>query len=106
MDRRWYGSPDAGHRAKIGCVDSTSPARVTFYTRIGCHLCETARSVVADVCRETGDRFQEIDVDDDPALLRAYTDKVPVVAVDGTVVDFWRVDPARLRARLQRSAAR
>jgi len=79
---------------------SATPARVAFYTRRGCHLCDEARPVVEAVCRGTGDSFTEHDVDADPGLRRLYTDKVPVVTVDGTVVDFWRVDPARLHDRL------
>ena len=36
----------------------------------------------------------------DPALLRRWTDEVPVTFVDGRQHDYWRVDPERLRAAL------
>ena len=39
-----------------------------------------------------------LDVDGDPELQRRYTDQVPVTFVDGAQHDFWRVDPARLKA--------
>lgn len=74
--------------------------RVLLYSRAGCHLCDQARPVVRAVCAETGESVREVDIDADPALRREYTDKVPVVAVDGVVVDFWWVDADRLRARL------
>ena len=77
-----------------------SAVRVTLMTRQGCHLCEEARAVVAAVCAETGDAYEEVDIDADPELRRRYTDEVPVTLVDGAQHDFWRVDPARLRAAL------
>ena len=78
--------------------------RVRLLTRAGCHLCEEARAVVEAVCAETGDAYEEVDLEtaaqSDPGLLRRYTDEVPVTFVDGRQHDYWRVDPARLRAAL------
>lgn len=54
------------------------------------------------VCAETGNTFEEVDVDGNPELARRYTDEVPVTFVDGAQHDFWRVDPDRLRAALRR----
>ena len=76
-------------------------ARVRLVTRADCHLCAAARDVVARVCAETGESFEEVDVDADPALARRYSDEVPVTFVDGAQHDFWRVDPQRLRAALR-----
>jgi glutaredoxin len=75
-------------------------ARVLVLTRQGCHLCDEAIEVVAAVCAETGDFYATRDVDADPELVRLYSDQVPVIFVDGAQHDFWRVDPARLRAAL------
>lgn len=75
-------------------------ARVTLYTRAGCHLCEDARVVIARVCAELGEEFTEVDIDADPALTRRFTEEVPVTFVDGRQHDFWRVDETRLRAAL------
>ncbi len=75
-------------------------ARVTFYSRAGCHLCEVAEEVVARVCADLGERYEVVLVDDDPELQRRFTDEVPVTYVDGRQHDFWRVDEARLRAAL------
>jgi hypothetical protein len=69
---------------------------------VGCHLCDQAIEVVAAVCAETGDEYAVLDVDSDPELQRRYTDQVPVTFVDGAQHDFWRVDPARLKAALLR----
>jgi glutaredoxin len=78
-------------------------ARVTLYSKPGCHLCEEARAVVEQVCSELGEAFEEVDITSGPdaeRLTRAYGEEIPVTFVDGRQHDFWRVDPARLRAAL------
>ncbi|GAB2771792.1 hypothetical protein GCM10027020_26150 [Nocardioides salsibiostraticola] len=75
-------------------------ARVTLYGRPGCHLCDVAREVIAQVCAEVGESFVEVSIDDDPDLQRRFTNEVPVTFVDGRQHDFWRVDPQRLRDAL------
>ena len=77
-------------------------ARVTLYSRQGCHLCEAARETVRRVCAELGEGFEEVDIDTDPELRRRFTEEVPVTFVDGRQHDFWRVDEQRLRAALTR----
>jgi glutaredoxin len=74
--------------------------RVVVLTRSGCHLCEQAIEVIETICAETGDSYEERNVDRDPQLQRQYGDQVPVTFVDGRQHDFWRVDPDRLRAAL------
>jgi len=74
--------------------------RITFYTRTGCHLCDEARVVIEQACAELGEEYAEVDIDSDPELVARFTDEVPVTFVDGRQHDFWRVDPARLRAAL------
>jgi len=74
--------------------------RITLYTRPGCHLCGEARGVIEQVCAELGEEYAEVDIDADPELIARFTDEVPVTFVDGRQHDFWRVDPARLRAAL------
>ncbi len=79
-------------------------ARVTVYTRDGCHLCEEAIAVVSSVCAELGEDFVEIDIEETVGLPVHYDDEVPVTLVDGRQHDFWRVDPARLKAALTNPA--
>ena len=75
-------------------------ARVTLVTRPGCHLCEVAREVVARVCADLGETWEELDLDADPALAARYAEEIPVTLVDGRQHDFWRVDETRLRRAL------
>ena len=75
-------------------------ARVTLVTRPGCHLCEAAREVVARVCTDLGETWEELDLNADPALAARYAEEIPVTLVDGRQHDFWRVDETRLRQAL------
>jgi glutaredoxin len=79
-------------------------ARVTLYSKPGCHLCDDARAVVASVCAELGEEFEEVDITAGPEaaeLVRRYGEEIPVTLVDGRQHDFWRVDATRLRAALR-----
>jgi hypothetical protein len=78
-----------------------APPRVVLYSRPGCHLCETARGVVAKVVADLGESFDERDITLDAGDLQAYGDSIPVVTVDGVQVDFWRISEDRLRSALR-----
>jgi glutaredoxin len=75
-------------------------ARVTLYTRPGCHLCDAAREVVSRVCADVGESFDEVDITTDDELEDRFGEDIPVTFVDGRQHDFWRVDETRLRAAL------
>ncbi|MES1171347.1 MAG: glutaredoxin family protein [Actinomycetota bacterium] len=75
-------------------------ARVTMYTREGCHLCDDALEVVAAVCEASGSDYQLVDIDNDPELRERYGEQVPVVTVDGATVGFWRIDQGVLTQAL------
>ncbi len=74
--------------------------RVTLIGKPGCHLCDDARRVISEVCATTGVTWEELSIEEDPALFDEYWERIPVVLVDGRPHDFWHVDPARLRAAL------
>jgi glutaredoxin len=78
-------------------------ARVTVYTRAGCHLCENAEEAVGRICGELGESWRAVDVDADPVLRAEYGDQVPVIMVDGREHGFWRVEEDRFRAALVRT---
>jgi glutaredoxin len=75
-------------------------ARVTLYSKPGCHLCDDARAVVERVCVELGESYDEVSILEDPELQERYGEEIPVTLVDGRQHNFWRVDEARLRAAL------
>jgi glutaredoxin len=71
-------------------------ARLTLLTRTGCHLCDVAREAIARVAAQTGEEWRELDVDADPELQAEYSDRVPVVLLDGREHGYWRVEEERL----------
>jgi glutaredoxin len=74
---------------------------VTLYTRAGCHLCETAASVLEAERAAFPFTLEVVDVDADPELVRRYGVRVPVVAVDGVEEFEYEVPADLLRARLR-----
>lgn len=77
------------------------PASLVLLGKPGCHLCDDARAIVQDVLADFPDvTFTERSILDDPALLDAYAEEIPVVLIDDRVHTIWRVDPARLRKAL------
>jgi glutaredoxin len=79
-----------------------STTRVTLYTRVGCHLCETAEAVLRAERATAPFHLDVVDVDTDPELVGRYGVRVPVVAVDGVEEFQYEVPPDLLRARLRR----
>lgn len=71
---------------------------VTLYTRPGCHLCETARDLLA----EHGISPREVDIDQQEELRARFGECVPVVAIDGKVRFRGHVSPVLLRRLLAR----
>ena len=74
---------------------------VTFYTRAGCHLCDDARVKLLAVRERTPFTLEEIDIEQDDALHRAYLERIPVIDVDGEHLSDYFVDEAALAARLR-----
>jgi glutaredoxin len=77
------------------------PSLVTFVTRDGCSLCDAAEPVVRAAAQDAGIAFERRDVDASAADRAAYSDKVPVVLLDGREHAYWTVDDKALRKALR-----
>ena len=75
-------------------------ANVTLYHAPGCHLCERARGVVAEIRAEVPFDLREVDISGDPGLEAAYRDWLPVVEIDGERAFVYYVDPGAFRRKL------
>ena len=75
---------------------------ITLLSKPGCHLCDSAREVIARVAADLGVPWEERDITRSAADTRDYWDKIPVTLIDGVQHDFWRVSEERLRAALAR----
>lgn len=83
-------------------ADHSSDHAVTLVTRAGCHLCEAAELTLRRLAGELGFGYTELDVDADAARRAEYSDRVPVILIDGKEHGYWRVEEERLRKALRR----
>jgi len=82
------------------------PSAVVFVTRAGCTLCVESEPVVARAAADAGVPLEVRDVDRDPVDLARWSDKVPVVLLDGVEHAYGRIDERALRRALGLAAAR
>ncbi|QWT24342.1 glutaredoxin family protein [Subtercola sp. PAMC28395] len=82
-------------------------AEITLIGKPGCHLCDDARTVIAEVTESLRAKpgspsttLSEVSILDDQALFDEHVEDIPVVLINGRIHTFWRVDPARLTAAL------
>ena len=74
---------------------------VTLIGKTGCHLCDDADLVVRDVLRDYDTvTLTHANLDDNPAWVEQYSDKIPVVLVQGREHTYWRVNTDELRREL------
>jgi glutaredoxin len=78
-------------------VASIRRPHVVVYHAAGCHLCERARGVVADLQGELGFELDEIDITGDAALEAEYRAWLPVVEIDGRRRFTYHVQPDAFR---------
>jgi glutaredoxin len=77
-------------------------AKVTIYSRPGCHLCEEAKSAIeASGCGGLYS-IEEINIDHDPELRERYGNDIPIILINGVKVFKHRVDPREFKRKLQR----
>ena len=76
--------------------------RLTLISRAGCHLCEVAEQAHDRVATATGETWVRLDVDADDELVKEYSDRVPVLLLDGREHGYWRVEEERLLRDLAR----
>ena len=75
---------------------------VTLLTKPGCHLCDEARPVVERVVAGVeGASLVERSILESAELEARWSEDIPVVLIDGRPHSSWRVDPAKLEARLE-----
>jgi len=55
---------------------------IVLYTTLGCHLCEQAEALVRQVMPMEWE-LVHVDVAEDDALLAAYGERIPVIAING-----------------------
>jgi glutaredoxin len=74
---------------------------VTFYTKAGCHLCDEAREMLAEIATEIVYDLTEIDIRSDMALFGQYRYRIPVIIVDETHIVEGRIEYSDLLGAFQ-----
>ncbi len=62
---------------------NSPPIEIVIYTRKQCHLCDVAKEQLLHWQRMYRFHLRSIDIDEKVEFLSLYTDKVPVITVDG-----------------------
>jgi Glutaredoxin-like domain (DUF836) len=86
----------------ISSTGTSGKPAITLLAKPGCHLCDSAREVIARVAADLGVPWEERDITSSAADMQQYWDKIPVTLIDGVEHDFWRVSEERLRTALAR----
>jgi glutaredoxin len=76
-------------------------ARVIIYSRPGCHLCDEAKEAMRAANCESLYTLQEINIEDDLALLDRYRYDIPVITIDGVETFRHRLSTDEFRERCQ-----
>jgi glutaredoxin len=92
----------AARRAQDDPTQSGGRHLVTLVTRRECHLCADAERLLNRLADELPFDLQQLDVDADPARRDEYSDRVPVILIDGAEHGYWRVEEARFRRAIAR----
>lgn len=69
---------------------------VHFYTRPGCHLCDDARLMLKLVREDVDFEITEINIEEDDALHEKYMLMIPVIELEGKVIQYGQVDYATI----------
>ena len=77
--------------------------RLTVFVRRGCHLCTDMVQALERLRLELGFEYTQVDIDDDPGLVRRYDTRVPVLAAGDTEICYYFLEEQSLRAYIQSS---
>lgn len=75
---------------------------VTVYSRLGCHLCESAENTINSLAQDLEFSVEILYIDGNEELEKLYGTEVPVIHINGEHHDFYRVDPVRFKTSLEK----
>ncbi|MCA0172732.1 glutaredoxin family protein [Bacillus sp. RAR_GA_16] len=73
---------------------------VILYSKATCPLCDEAAHLLEELQKELSFSIQTIDIYSDEELLEKFMLMIPVVEIDGEIVDYGRISKKSLRKRL------
>jgi hypothetical protein len=79
---------------------------VRLLSRNDCHLCDVAKGRIRAAGRRVPFRLEVVDIDSDPELTARYSERIPVVHVNGEEMFAFRVNERVLVRKLKSLSAR
>lgn len=80
--------------------------QVTLIGRENCHLCDDAVVAIDQTLQEFRNvTLEQRLIDEDPEWVEFYSDKVPVILIEGVEHGYWRVNDAIFRGALVQAGA-
>ncbi|MFC1589622.1 glutaredoxin family protein [Pseudomonadota bacterium] len=79
------------------------PARLSLYTRHGCHLCEDMEQIVSELESELDFVTEIIPIDNNTALEQNYGHRVPVLMMGHNVICEYYLDKQALIKAVSRT---
>lgn len=101
-DRSHLDTGNATAPSPKGCSQAVPPIRATLYTKRDCPLCDKAKAVLAEFKKAYPLRIEEVDIERDAALFREYGEQIPVVFLENRKAFKFRIEPEKLREKLER----
>jgi Glutaredoxin-like domain (DUF836) len=72
-----------------------------LYSKVGCHLCEEAKSAIAPLLREFRATLREIDIAGDTTLMERFGCDIPVIYIGRKKAAKHRVNLEQFRRQLE-----
>jgi len=72
-----------------------------FYTRKKCHLCEDAKQILDLLQDDYLFEIVERDIESNDEWIETYGLMIPVIEIEGEVVQYGQIDPFTISKRLQ-----
>ncbi|MBO8176202.1 glutaredoxin family protein [Aeribacillus pallidus] len=77
---------------------------VVLYTRQQCHLCEEAKQVLKILQGDYSFDIREVDIDESDELTEQFGMMIPVVEIEGEIVQYGQIDLWTISNRLQQKS--
>jgi glutaredoxin len=84
-------------------TETDAKAKVIIYTRPGCHLCDAAKAEIARAGVAHLFDLQEINIEDNPALVQRYGYDIPVITINGAHAFKHRLTATDFKRELRRA---
>jgi hypothetical protein len=80
--------------------------RVSLYSAPECHLCDLAAEILSTLSRDLTFRWERVNIETDPELLRRFRYEIPVIEIEGGAVLRWPTTRERVRRAIEAASGR